>query len=88
MDKDRPIEKAYVQGNGSLYYPASRRKFYGNDRYCVDEANGLTIYLCYTPEDPKTLFTRMLYCIDSASLRPETATIHPKKLYFRNLQQK
>ncbi|KAJ8964207.1 hypothetical protein NQ317_017203 [Molorchus minor] len=26
--------------------------------------------------------------IDSASPRPETATIHPKKLYFRNLQQK
>ncbi|CAG9856139.1 unnamed protein product [Phyllotreta striolata] len=49
-DKD-PNEKYYLQGNGSLFYPHSKRKFYLNDRYCVDEKDGLSVYLCFTQKD-------------------------------------
>lgn len=48
MDNSDPNEKYYLQTNGTLYFPKSKYKFYSNDRFCVDEDDGLTIYLCYT----------------------------------------
>ncbi|XP_018567323.1 probable G-protein coupled receptor Mth-like 10 isoform X9 [Anoplophora glabripennis] len=54
-----PKEKVYIQPNGSLYYPA-KDMMYGSDRYCVDEEDGLTFYVCYTPEDADKVFNRKL----------------------------
>lgn len=55
MNNSDPIEKTYIQENGSLFYPSSSIKIYQNDRYCVDEADGFSVYLCYTPESPDKL---------------------------------
>ncbi|XP_072397057.1 G-protein coupled receptor Mth2-like isoform X7 [Diabrotica undecimpunctata] len=48
MDNTNPSEKFYVQENGTLFYPQSTYKYYRNDRYCVDEDDGLSVFLCYT----------------------------------------
>lgn len=47
MNNDDPRQKFYIQRNGSLYYPFYD-KIYSNDRYCVDEKDGLTAYLCFS----------------------------------------
>lgn len=60
MNNRDPSEKYYLQNSGLLYYPNSKRKFYSNDRYCVDEEDGLTVYLCYTPENPQKGVSRLL----------------------------
>lgn len=57
-----PNEKYYVQWNGSLYFPNSKRKFYNNDRYCVDEEDGLSVYLCYSPENSQKQVLRLVNC--------------------------
>ncbi|XP_018567316.1 probable G-protein coupled receptor Mth-like 10 isoform X3 [Anoplophora glabripennis] len=59
MDNLNPKERVYVQKNGSLYYPGVNR-MYGIDRYCVDEEDGLTFYLCYTPESADKIVSRGL----------------------------
>lgn len=55
-----PNEKYFLQTDGTLYYPHSRRKFYKNDRFCVDEGDGLSVYLCYTPDSPQRQVLRMV----------------------------
>ncbi|KAJ8915752.1 hypothetical protein NQ315_004564 [Exocentrus adspersus] len=50
MNNSNPREAFYIQENGTLYYPASKRKIYSNSKYCVDEEDGLTAYLCYSPD--------------------------------------
>ncbi|KAG5896047.1 hypothetical protein JTB14_011042 [Gonioctena quinquepunctata] len=60
MNNLNPEELYYIQKNGSLYYPHSKRKFYDNDRYCVDEEDGLSVYLCYSPDDPATILSRIV----------------------------
>lgn len=52
MNNSNTKERFYIQKNGSLYYPYSRYKFYDNSRYCIDEQDGLTAFLCYTPQHP------------------------------------
>ncbi|XP_018567315.1 probable G-protein coupled receptor Mth-like 10 isoform X2 [Anoplophora glabripennis] len=47
MNNSNPKHKFYVQENGSLYFPQSIGKIFNKDRYCVDEEDGLTVYLCY-----------------------------------------
>lgn len=54
MNNSDPKAKFYIQENGSLYYPQSNRKIFNRDRYCVDEEDGLTIYLCYPNEGQVT----------------------------------
>ncbi|CAH2002607.1 unnamed protein product [Acanthoscelides obtectus] len=53
LNNSDPTERYYVQNNGSLYYHRSRR-FYAPDRFCVDEEDGLSVYLCYShvPQRP------------------------------------
>lgn len=58
MSNSNPKEKYYVQFNGSLYYPSSNRKIYDNRRFCVDEEEGLSVYLCYSPERLDTYLER------------------------------
>ncbi|KAJ8915751.1 hypothetical protein NQ315_004563 [Exocentrus adspersus] len=58
LNKSDPNENVYVQKNGSLYYPHAK-KMYNIDRYCVDEEDGLTVYLCYSPaEDTRKVLSR------------------------------
>ncbi|KAJ8922364.1 hypothetical protein NQ315_004307 [Exocentrus adspersus] len=51
MDNTNPNQQFRIMRNGSLYY-----EYYGmvynNDRYCLDEQNGLTAYVCFTPPPP------------------------------------
>lgn len=60
MNNQDPNEKVYLQSNGSLYFPNSKRKFYNNERYCVDEEDGLSVYLCHTPENPQRQVSRLV----------------------------
>lgn len=55
-----PNEKYFLQANGTLFYPNSKRKFYSNDRFCVDEEDGLSVYLCYTPDSPQKTVSRLV----------------------------
>lgn len=56
-------ERFYVQENGSLYYPHSRYKYYDNSRYCIDEQDGLTAFLCYSPQHPSKSMSRIINSI-------------------------
>ncbi|XP_018569773.1 G-protein coupled receptor Mth2-like [Anoplophora glabripennis] len=60
-------QKFYIQKNGSLYYPFYNR-MYSNDRYCIDEKDGLTAYLCFLPRGPVAHSERMIYVL--AKLAP------------------
>lgn len=60
MNNHDPNEKYFLQTNGYLYYPKSQKMFYSNDRYCVDEEDGLSVYLCYTPENSQKVVSRLL----------------------------
>lgn len=60
MNNWDPNERYFLQTNGTLYFPNSHSKFYKNDRYCVDEEDGLTVYLCYTPENPQRKVGRLV----------------------------
>lgn len=60
MNNMDPNEKFYLQTNGSLYYPNSHRKYYNNDRFCVDEEDGLSVYLCYSPETKEKRVKRLV----------------------------
>lgn len=60
MNNLDPTEKVYLQKNGSLYFPNSKRQFYNNERYCVDEGDGLSMFLCYTPENPQRQISRLV----------------------------
>lgn len=59
MNNYDPKERVYIQKNGSLYFPEVN-KIYSMDRYCVDEEDGLTFYLCYTPEGTDKVVSRLL----------------------------
>lgn len=59
MNNYDPKERVYIQKNGSLYFPEVN-KIYSTDRYCVDEEDGLTFYLCYTPERKSKVVSRLL----------------------------
>ncbi|XP_018569888.1 G-protein coupled receptor Mth2-like [Anoplophora glabripennis] len=56
LNSTEPNRIFYVQNNGSLYYP-----YYdlilSNERYCVDESDGLGAYLCFEPEEDNKLET-------------------------------
>lgn len=58
FDNANPKEKYYVQENGTLFYPNSKKKFYANDKFCVDEDEGLSVYLCYTLKKDYTSLLR------------------------------
>lgn len=60
MNNRDPMEKYFLQTNGSLYYPNSQTKYYNTDRFCVDEEDGLTVYLCYTPDGPEKHVSRLI----------------------------
>ncbi|CAH2002603.1 unnamed protein product [Acanthoscelides obtectus] len=47
MNNSNPEETYLIQSNGSLYF-LSRNLFYAPDRFCVDEQDGMSVYLCYT----------------------------------------
>lgn len=47
-----PSEEFYIQIDGSAWVPIFKR-YFKNDRYCVDEANGFTPLLCLPPEKLK-----------------------------------
>lgn len=63
MNNSDIMERTYIQENGSLYYPASRYKIYDSNRYCVDEQDGLTIFLCYTNIKPGVYVSRIVNSI-------------------------
>lgn len=60
MNNSDKMERTYIQENGSLYYPTSRYKIYDSSRYCVDEQDGLTIFLCYTNIKPGVYVSRIV----------------------------
>lgn len=43
-----PEEKFYIQDDTKAVWVPLYNKFYNNSRYCVDEFNGFTPYLCFT----------------------------------------
>lgn len=62
MSNADPRQKFYIQQNGSLYYPFYN-KMYSNDRYCVDEKEGLTAYLCFSPRNSVSRIERILHVL-------------------------
>ncbi|XP_050514676.1 G-protein coupled receptor Mth2-like isoform X10 [Diabrotica virgifera virgifera] len=54
LNNTDPSEKFYVQENGTLFFK-SKNKYYSNDRFCVDEDEGLSVFLCYSSPNPSLL---------------------------------
>lgn len=45
---DFPTEEFYIQSDSKNVWVPTYNKFYNSDRYCVDELNGFTPFLCFT----------------------------------------
>ncbi|KAJ8978554.1 hypothetical protein NQ317_006115 [Molorchus minor] len=60
MDNSDPRQKFFIQENGSLYYQ-HYGKVYKNDRYCVDERDGLTAFVCFIPPVRKLSTERKIH---------------------------
>ncbi|XP_023018887.2 G-protein coupled receptor Mth2 isoform X6 [Leptinotarsa decemlineata] len=52
LDKSKPTDQYYVQDDGRLWVP-SFQTFYENDRYCIDELDGLTAFVCFNENPPE-----------------------------------
>ncbi|XP_018567276.1 uncharacterized protein LOC108907922 [Anoplophora glabripennis] len=90
-------ERVYIQENGSLYYPASRYKIYDSSRYCVDEEDGLTVFLCYTNTKPSVYVSRIVNSVGMIISMPflvltflvfamvPNASVHRKVIMFYSL---
>lgn len=56
INNSDPNELFFIQDNGVLYFPVSDRKFYSNDRFCVDENEGLSVFVCYSLKERPLVF--------------------------------
>nr|CAH7736760.1 unnamed protein product [Callosobruchus chinensis] len=84
MNESNPDEKYFIQSNGSLYYRKPKR-FYPPDRFCVDEEDGLSVYLCYTIDEMNVFYqagASESYCKKSDSLNFSVPVFnYTRKLY-------